>query len=123
VPRTDNGKTQSKNDEHTSQDAMNIDISQQRREKSAGDDTLHDQKPDGVQTESDQRIQFLIHFIVPISAAKAEPERPASMIAATSGPNSRTIHQADKVRHENLRPQTWAIGWADSKAMTSPPIH
>ena len=33
-------------------------------------------------------------FIVPISAAKAEPERPARMIAVISGPSSRSTASA-----------------------------
>jgi hypothetical protein len=35
-----------------------------------------------------------VTFIVPISAAKAEPERPITMMAVINGPSSRVIEMA-----------------------------
>ena len=58
-------------------------------------------------------------FIVPISAANAAPERPASRIAVISGPSSRSIasptRSATKISAPNLR-----IGTADWKARITP---
>ena len=39
-------------------------------------------------------------FIEPISAVKAEPERPATMIEVRSTPSSRSDQDADEVDHE-----------------------
>ena len=58
-------------------------------------------------------------FIVPSSAAKAEPERPASMIAAITGPSSRDITRPNKLATNTCAP-SWAKGCADSKAITMP---
>ena len=48
-----------------------------------------------------------VTFIVPISAAKAEPERPMTTIAVISGPSSRVIEiataLATKFKAPNLR--------------------
>ena len=41
-------------------------------------------------------------FIEPICAAKAEPERPATMIAVISTPSSLTARAADQVDREDL---------------------
>ena len=58
-------------------------------------------------------------FIVPISAANAAPERPASRIAVISGPSSRSIarpiRSATKISAPNLR-----IGIADWNARITP---
>ena len=43
-----------------------------------------------------------VSFIVPICAAKAEPERPATMIAVISTPSSRKREPPDQVDREDL---------------------
>ena len=44
-------------------------------------------------------------FIVPIWAAKAEPDRPATMIAVISVPSSRARNSADEVDRVDLCPE------------------
>ena len=58
-------------------------------------------------------------FIVPISAAKALPERPARMIAVTSGPNSRKRPIASKSDTYTSTPNILSAA-ADWKARMSP---
>ncbi len=43
-------------------------------------------------------------FIVPSSAANAEPERPAKMIAVINGPNSRKIESPIKLAIKSCAP-------------------
>ena len=43
-----------------------------------------------------------VTFIVPICAVYAEPERPATMIAVSSGDSSRSIASADEVDDEDV---------------------
>ena len=55
-----------------------------------------------------------VTFIVPISAAKAAPERPAAMIAVISGPSSRSDRQADAGWRRRCRRRTgcsWTAAW------------
>ncbi len=43
-------------------------------------------------------------FIVPISAANADPERPMTMIAVISGPSSRVIEMATALATNCIAP-------------------
>ena len=43
-------------------------------------------------------------FIVPISAAKAEPERPASTMAVINGPSSRVMARATRLTTKRSTP-------------------
>ena len=57
--------------------------------------------------------------IVPISAANAAPERPASRIAVISGPSSRNIERPSRSATKISAPKRF-IGTADWKARISP---
>ena len=50
-------------------------------------------------------------FMVPSSAANAEPERPAKMIAVISGPNSRNIERPIRLAINSSAPN-WRKGTA-----------
>ena len=58
-------------------------------------------------------------FIVPIWAVKAEPERPATMIAAMRTPSSRRIETASRLTVNTSAPnlRSWSAPW---KAKTTP---
>ena len=58
-------------------------------------------------------------FIVPISAANAAPERPASRIAVISGPSSRRIDKPTRSATNSSAPN-WRIGTADWNARMMP---
>ena len=49
-----------------------------------------------------------VSFIVPICAAKAEPERPATMIAVISTPSSRKVIRPTRLTVRNSAPNCWS---------------
>ena len=59
-------------------------------------------------------------FIEPISAVKAEPERPATMIAVSSHTEFAQHEDADQIDHETRRRRSVAAGKCPCWAMIAP---